>query len=265
MAIDARPPRPIADADLHAFVDDLLDATRRHEVQDHLDRHPQAAHQVHALRAQRQALRGLFAGVADEPVPERLNLRRIVAERYLPARRTPRWQIAAALVLTTCLGAGGGWWARSANGEAGSGIASLAREADETYAVYGVDPTRPVEIAAEHRDVLDRWVAQRLQRSVPIPDLRRSGFRFVGGRLVATGHGPAAMFIYDGANDTRIALLARRMAVEHDTPVMLKNGGAFGGYSWADKGLGYSLVGNDGALDLHPLADEARRQVRLSL
>ncbi len=265
MATDARPPRPIADADLHAFVDDLLDAARRREVQDHLDRHPRAARQVQDLRAQRQALRGLFAGVADEPVPERLDLRRIVAGRRPPARRASHWRIAAALVLTTCLGAGGGWWARSASGEAGAGIASLAHEADETYAVYGVDPTRPVEIPAEHREVLDRWVAQRLQRPVPIPDLRRSGFRFVGGRLVATGHGPAALFIYDGANDTRIALLAREMAVDRDTPVMSKNAGAFGGYSWADKGLGYSLVGSDGARDLHPLADEARRQVRLSL
>ena len=144
MATDSRTPTPMTEADLHAFVDGLLDDARRQAVQDHLDRHPQAAREVHDLRAQRQALRGLFAGVADEAIPERLNLRRIAVERAQPARRAPVWRIAAALALTTGLGAAGGW-------------------------------------------------------------------------------------------------------------------------SWADKGLGYSLVGNDGALDLHPLADEARRQVRLSL
>jgi len=267
MATDSRPSSPIAEADLHAFVDGLLDDTRRQAVQDHIDRQPQAARQVQDLRAQRQALRGLFAGVADEAIPERLNLRRIVAEHAQPARRAPIWRMAAALVLTTALGTAGGWWAHGASAEAGAGIASLSREAAQTYAVYATDSTRPVEIAADRRDDLDRWVSSRLQRPVPIPDLRRSGFRFVGGRLVATAHGPAALFIYDGTNDThaRIALLAREMAIDRDTPVMLKNGGAFGGWSWADKGLGYSLVGNDGALDLHPLADEARRQVRMSL
>lgn len=265
MAIDSRPPRPVDEDDLHAFVDDLLDAPRRQQVQDHLDRHPRAAAQVHGLRAQRQALRGLFAGVADEPMPARLDLRRVVAERGQPARRAPIWRLAAALALTTGLGAAGGWWAHGTNAEAGAGIASLSREAAETYAVFATDTARPVEIAADRRDDLDRWVSSRLRRPVPIPDLRRAGFRFVGGRLVATGHGPAALFIYDGANDTRIALLARQMVVDRDTPAMLKAGGAFGGWSWADKGLGYSLVGNDGAGDLHPLADEARRQVRLSL
>ena len=265
MATDSRPPRPVDDDDLHAFVDGLLDAARRRQVQDHLDRHPPAARQVHDLRAQRQALRGLFAGVADEPMPARLDLRRIVAEQARPERRSWPWLIAAALALTTGLGGAAGWWAHGAVAEGSAGIASLSREAAETYAVYATDASRPVEIAAERRDELDRWVSSRLQRPVPIPDLRRAGFRFVGGRLVATGHGPAALFIYDGANDTRIALLARQMAVDRDTPAMLRTAGAIGGWSWADRGLGYSLVGNDGAGDLHPLADEARRQVRLSL
>jgi hypothetical protein len=34
------------------------------------------------------------------------------------------------------------------------------------------------------------------------------------------------------------------------------------GFAWADKGLGYSLVGTATPDTLHPLADEARRQLR---
>jgi anti-sigma factor RsiW len=34
------------------------------------------------------------------------------------------------------------------------------------------------------------------------------------------------------------------------------------GFTWADEGIGYSLVGPLPSTILHPLADEVRRQVR---
>ena len=36
------------------------------------------------------------------------------------------------------------------------------------------------------------------------------------------------------------------------------------GFAWAENGMGYSLVGGpEAATNLHPIADEARRQFRL--
>ena len=37
--------------------------------------------------------------------------------------------------------------------------------------------------------------------------------------------------------------------------------GQVSGFAWADRGLGYSLVSAAGVPNLHPLADEIRRQV----
>ncbi len=265
MANDDRGARVILEDELHAFVDDRLPDERRQEVQGYLDRHPEAADWVAARRGQRQALRGAFSGVAQEPLPSRLNLRRLVAEREAVRRRSQPWKIAAAVVLTLGLGGAGGWLARGESDAQVAGIASLSREASASYATYALDATRPVEIDGAHKAQLARWVSDRLRRPVRVPDLSSSGYGLVGGRLVATEHGPAALFLYDDASGTRIAVLARPMSIERDTPQMRRNDGRFGGYSWADDGLGYGVVGNATAGDLHPLADEVRKQTRVSL
>jgi anti-sigma factor RsiW len=265
MAPDGNRMRTILEDDLHAFVDDRLCDERRREVQGYLDANPEAADWVARLRSQRQALRSAFSAVGREPIPSRLNLRRLVEERGAAQRRAQPWRIAAAVVLTLGFGGAGGWFARGASEVPGAGIASLSREASASYATYALDATRPVEIDGAHKAQLVGWVSERLQRAVPVPDLHSSGYDLVGGRLVATEHGPAALFLYDDGKGTRIAVLARPMTVERDTPEMRRNDGAFGGYSWADKGLGYGLVGGNAAGDLHPLADEVRKQVRMSL
>jgi anti-sigma factor RsiW len=83
----------------------------------------------------------------------------------------------------------------------------------------------------------------------------------MGGRLVATPHGPAALFMYDDDRGTRLVLLMRPMAVDQDTPMSQHSRGAVTGFAWADKGIGYSLVGPTSNEILHPLADEVRRQI----
>ena len=75
------PGRPIAEEELHAYVDNMLAADRLPAVLRYLQEHPEAAQQVAAYRAQREALRSAFAGVAAEPIPPRLLLERLIQER----------------------------------------------------------------------------------------------------------------------------------------------------------------------------------------
>lgn len=250
---------PIQEEDLHAFVDGLLEEKRQHEVQDYLDRHPDAARQVARLAAQRQSLRMALAGVADESLPTRLNLQRMVADHR--TRPWWQWRAAAAFLLAFSLGGFSGWYARTLTPEAlPSGIPALAREATTNYWVYASDPNRPVEMGAEKKSELVTWVSSRLQHHITIPDLSKSGYRFIGGRLVTTGHGPAGMFIYDSANGTRLAMVVRPMVVQKDTPMMKKGDGTLAGFTWAARGLGYSVVAPEVPETLHQLADEVRRQ-----
>jgi anti-sigma factor RsiW len=55
-------------------------------------------------------------------------------------------------------------------------------------------------------------------------------------------------------------MIVRPMAVQQDTPMMKRSDGPLAGFTWAARGLGYSVVAPQAPEALHPLADEVRRQ-----
>jgi anti-sigma factor RsiW len=250
--------RPISEEELHAFVDQRLDVRRREEVAAYLEAQPAVAKRVAAYGRQRELLKTGYASIADEPIPSQLNLASIVERQKRPALAS-WWMSAAAAVVMLCAGGVSGWALRGVT-QSPQGIAALAQEASASYAVYAPDHVRPVEIKASERDALIDWTTQRLGRRVAIPDLSASGFRLMGGRIVATAHGPAAMFMYDDDHGTRLVMLSRRMTVDQNMPMAPQTSGTLNGYTWSDNGLGFSLVGPATPDRLHPLADEVRKQ-----
>ena len=96
-----------------------------------------------------------------------------------------------------------------------------------------------------------------------MPNLSPSGYRLMGGRLVATAHGPAAMFMYDNDHGSRIVVLTRPMnGSDENAPMTPHTKGDVAGFAWADGGIGYSLVGQAPADALRPLANEVRKQAK---
>jgi anti-sigma factor RsiW len=249
--------RPISEDDLHAYVDRALEPERQAEVAAYLDGHPEVAKRVAAFSDQRSWLRTALAPIAEEPLPPQLNLSRIIESR----RRRPsslRWAIAAMLMLA--IGGIGGWTIRGATDVPVSGLAALAREANDSYQVYASDRSRPVELRDSTE--LAAWVTSRLRQPVKLPDLSKSGYRFMGGRVVPTAHGPAAMFMYDDDRGDRLVVLTRPMATDHNAPMSPHAGNNIAGFSWADGGMGYSLVGPGAVDQLRLVANEVRKQVR---
>ncbi|WP_374572048.1 anti-sigma factor [Phenylobacterium sp.] len=250
---------PITEDDLHALVDGQLAAARQAEVEAWLAGHPDAAARVAAYRAQRQAIRSAFADVAEEATPARLNVRTLAA-RDAAGWGGLQWRAVAAACALLLVGGTAGWGLRGFSQPPGRGIDALAQEAAVSYAVYAPDAMRPIEIPASDRGLLDRWVSQRIGRKVQAPDLGRSGFRLLGGRLVATPHGPAGMFLYENRAGARVALLVRPMEVDKTAAMRRRSAEGTESYAWADDGVGFSVVGEAGRNDLDPLAQEARRQ-----
>ncbi len=254
--------RPIGDDDLQGLVDERLDTARRREVEAYLDAHPEARARVARMIALREEMRAAFAPIAAEPVPARLNLARIVETRRRPAH--PIWQVfpiwqAMAAGLLLLVGGAGGWGLREVVSPVPTGIEALAQSASMNYAVYAPDHTRPVELAAADRDELAGWFSARMKRPVAVPDLSGSGYRLMGGRLVATQQGPAGLLMYDDGHGARFVMLMRPMSVPGDAPMRAHTTETSNGYAWAQDGLGYSLVGAADPTILHPLANEIRR------
>jgi anti-sigma factor RsiW len=165
-------------------------------------------------------------------------------------------------MLMLSIGGLGGWVMRGSLQGSNGGLAALAQEAAYSYSVYAPDRVRPVEMRASDSAQLVQWVSNRLKQPVSLPDLTGSGYRLMGGRLIATSHGPAAMFMYDDDRGDRLVVLTRPMASEQSAPMAPHSGGDVSGFAWADGGMGYSLVGQAAADTLKPIANEVRRQAR---
>ena len=250
---------PITEDDLHGYVDGALCGARRAEVDVYLQNHPDVAERIQNYAKQRDTLRAALAPIAEEPIPPQLNVARMIE-----ARRRPRisWRFGSvAATLLILIGGAGGWSLRSAVQPGSEGVLALVQEAADSYSVYAPDRVRPVEIrASEGKDLVD-WASQRLQRPVTVPDLASSGYRFMGGRLLATPHGPAVMFMYDDDHGARLVVVTRAMAVDRNMPMAPHSRGAVNSFAWADKGIGYSIAGPEAPDALQPIASEVRRQV----
>jgi len=253
-----QPVRPISEEDLHAFVDGQIDAERRREIEIYLRERPDAAERVATDIAQRAALREAFALHAQQPLPPQLNLTRLVEQRL--ARRRAPWRTAAMVLLTLGLGVGGGWWAGSRQP---TGISALAREAAMNFAVYAVDPRRPVEISVAHREEMAHWLSRRLDHPVAPPDLSAAGYELLGGRLSASPHGAAALFVYQDAAGRRLIIYVRPMATGRETTAIQPiEAGKLDGCAWIDQGIGYSLVAAGDYPKLLELSRHVRQEVR---
>jgi len=251
------PGSPVSEEDLHAYVDGRLDAERRDAVDRYLRNHPELAASITTDISRRNALREALRAYATSPTPPQLNLTRLVEERL--RRRQAPWRVAAATLLAFAVGAGGGLWLAN---RPPSGIGALTREAAISYIVYAVDEHRPVEIRADQRNVMTRWLSNRLNRQVAPPDLSAAGYELLGGRLVASPHGAAALFVYENTHHKRLIIYVRPMAEPGETTaIKAVDVDDLDGCTWIDQGIGYSLIANESYAHLQELSQGVRQQV----
>jgi anti-sigma factor RsiW len=195
------------------------------------------------------------------PLPAELNLSRIIENRR--RRPSPVWWAVGAMLLVSISGVAG-WIAHGSMMPASpGGLLALAEEAADSHNVYAPDHVRPVEIRAADNAQLVQWVSSRLHQPVNVPDLTLAGYRLMGRRLVATAHGPAAMFMYDDDHGERLVVLTRPMSTDQNAPMTPQSKGDVTGFAWADGGMGYSLLGHSNAESLRPIANQVRKGARM--
>jgi anti-sigma factor RsiW len=227
---------PVTEDELHAYIDNELPAERRGDVEAWLATHADDAERVHSWRAMAEALHARYDSVADEAVPKRLEIERLV--------RQPRnWMagaIAAALVAFIA-GGGAGWMARGASAMP-SAFQNLTVDALDAHKLYVVEVRHPVEVPGSERAHLQQWLTKRCGWDVRAPQLDATGLKLVGGRLLPGPTGPASFLMYESPTGERFTLYTSRAKTE--TAQMrytaAENSGAM---YWSEDGVGYVLSG----------------------
>jgi len=225
--------KPVAEAELHTYVDGGLSEEAKAEIEAWLRAHPEDAEKVRAYAEQNALLRTLYNPVLEEPVPP-----------ALLAVHPRAWRRYAAAAAIFALGLGLGWLVR------GEFIApqvipvSLARLAATAHAVYAPEVRHPVEVPASEEAHLVGWLSKRVGTTLKAPKLAPLGYELVGGRLLSGPQGPVAHFMYQDGRGQRLTLYVSRQRGEpRDTAFRFSQEDRVSVFYWVDGNFGYALSG----------------------
>jgi anti-sigma factor RsiW len=193
---------PVTEDELHAYVDGELPADRRTAVEAWLATHAEDAARVASWRQIAETVRARYSGVADEPVPQRLDLDRL-------GKRPLRWAMgmAAAAAFAFVIGGGVGWFAHGASAAvaAKDPVDAMRNEATAAHQLYIREMRHPIEVRA-NEDHLLPWLSRRLGTKLTAPDLAAFDLKLLGGRLLPGLQGPAALFMYETGSGERVTI-----------------------------------------------------------
>jgi anti-sigma factor RsiW len=244
----------VTEDELHVFVDDELPADRRQAVEAWLASHPEDAARVAAWRAQAEAIRARYGAVVNEPVPDRLTLKRITRSRR-------SWGAVAAAAAVAAFVAGGatGWMARGAAASAPTEVQQFTAEALDAHKLYISEVRHPIEVKAEEDHLLP-WLSRRVGTTLRAPDLGQFDLKLLGGRLLPGVVGPAALFMYEGANGERFTIYCSRLDAER-TAFRYEADEGFGAVRWVEGKYGWVISGPKDKDKLKAVASAAYEQL----
>ncbi len=244
---------PPSDQDLHAYVDGHLSEPEREQVAQYLAAHPEIAAQVQTWQHDAQQLRAALSGALHlapnphlDPAAIRHGLRR---------QRSRHFATAALLLIAVSLGGVGGWQARTLN--FASHMLPMA-DAVQAYRMFALKDGMARDWTASTSNNPQSWLDQQFARADRIPDLAAAGFTPVGGRMISTEQGAAAMLVYQDPNGRKVSFYIRPPGPQH---YLLARGarrdGELQADYWSSDEYNYALV--------TPADDEAAERVRQAL
>jgi anti-sigma factor RsiW len=244
----------VTEDELHAYVDGELPADRREAVEAWLATHPDAVAQVSAWRAMGDRLRQRYGAVADEAVPRRLELERLVARP-----RQWLWAAVAAVLLAFVAGGSLGWIGHGAAATASDPMETLAADALTAHRLYITEVRHPIEVGAAEDHLLP-WLSRRVGTTLRPPDLTAFQLKLLGGRLLPGLTAPAALFMYESPTGERVTLYCTPLR-GGQTALLYKDAGDAASVQWIADNYGWVVSGPAHKEQLKTIATAAYEQL----
>ncbi len=190
-----------SEQELHAYVDGQADEALCQKMEAYLASNPEAAAEVVRMRLESQRLRTVLENTPSGGIPPRLDP--LWIRRELRTRFQLRMAVIVSLVLTLGLGTLGGWQLRDMSMR--KTYLPMA-DATQAYHLFATgDMAQKVDMKTTEPAQLQGWLNHHFVQAAPLPDFSAYGFKLVGGRLMASDKGAAAMVLYQ--NDQRQAIV----------------------------------------------------------
>ncbi|MDH4985675.1 anti-sigma factor [Aminobacter anthyllidis] len=252
--------RSFTDRDIHLALDGELPEDERAAYQMWLEANPDMKAKSLRYAADNAALRNLFVGVLEEPVPSRLEA---AVNGDGPKRKEAAqwWRMAAAATLLIAGGLGGYLAGASGIGFGSDDDDRMAELAIAAHQTFAADKNRPVEVDGSDQAYLTGWLSKRTGLTLVAPDLTKNGFELLGGRLVPANGTTAALMLYADAEGNRISVYVTTEGTERSKGTYtLASGGPEAVY-WQDKGYGCAIVGTLPPKQMGVVAKDAYKQL----
>lgn len=252
------PNRP-TEQDLHAYLDDQLDAERRQWVAAWLQANPERAAELEAWRRDAQHLRARYANPEQWPANPALDPAAIRRRQRAGQRR---WLATAAmLIMALGIGLSGGWTMRDMTtpdspppmADAVQAYRLFTADAsfdghdaiDEDPIVDASDATATTAPAsASHgREQIARLFQAHFSDGIMPPDLSAAGLEMTDARLLSTDQGPAAMVVYRDRSGRQMMMYIRPPGAGHHmlAPGKRVDGKLMAQY-WSKGNYNYAIV-----------------------
>lgn len=242
---------------LSAYLDGELPDQEALQVEDWLERDPQAQAQLEALMHADSMVRDAFDAQLQDPVP--LELARAVKSAPMPEpealQRRPIWGAMAASLVMLMIGGAGGYALRG--NTAPVQTAGWLHDIADYHAVYAGQGRHLVEVAATESDHIEAWLGKTIGAAFAIPDLSAHGLTFQGGRLLVANGAPVAQLMYRDDQGRVIALCLQSNPSGDAAGFNEQTINGFDFVSWRGTAARYVVIGPQGRSDLNQIAETA--------
>lgn len=254
--------RPVTEDDLHAYADAQLSNGELAHVEAWLRDHPDDAEKVRQWQAQNCMIQTMFEPYRTAK-PGDAQLFASTADSTSASTSQP-WrarglQVAAGICLFA-LGAIAGHYTPVGDSAGTTETANLHQEANSAFLIYASEVRHPVEVKADEKDHLVKWLSKKLGHQLAAPDLSARGFSLVGGRLVPVNGKAGALMMYEDAAGKRLTILVGQSEADAITSFRFASEGPVETFYWVDEKLSYAVTGEIPRELLRRVADDCYRQ-----